>query len=196
MWALKYSDCREDIAHLIENIVKICDPDGLSNQALIGEASKAIKKLDLDLTLLLVEPEVFKKGFLAFLKQDPMAKVQDSEFDDLYTYLLSHLQGEIGRWSEEEVQRQELYWRMAQSEPKPTPPVSPTPPTPYPSNNGNGSGNASEPNPVTPEELAKRRNDATEHVNKTTDEALRHAVMQMIQNENEQIIDIVMKYVQ
>lgn len=122
-----------------------------------------------------------------------MAKVQDSEFDDLYAFLLSHLQGEIGRWSEEEVQRQELYWRMAQNEPKPTPPV---PPTPYPSNNGNGNGNASEPNPVTSEELAKRRNSATEQVNKTTDEALRNAVMKMIQNENEQIIDIVMKYVQ
>ena len=196
LWALKYSDCNESVAHLIESIVKICDPDGLSNQELIGEAAKSIKKLDLDLNLLLVEPDVFKRGFLAYLKQDPMAKVQDSEFDDLYAYLLSNLQGEIGRWSEDEVQKQELYWRMAQNEPKPTPPVPPTPPTPYPSNNGNGSGNASEPNPVTPEELAKRRNDATEQVNKTTDEVLRQGVLNMIQNENEQILDIVMKYVQ
>ena len=194
LWALKYSGCREDIAHLIENIVKICDPDGLSNQELIGEASKAIKKLDLDLNLLLVEPEVFKRGFLAYLKQDPMAKVQDSEFDDLYNYLLSHLQGEIGRWSEEEVQRQELYWRMAQNEPKP---VTPTPPVPYPSNNGNGGGAATEPSdPANPEELAKRRNDAKEQVNKTTDETLRQAVLKMIENENEQVLDIVMKYVQ
>ena len=194
LWALKYSGCSESMAHLIENLVKICDPDGLSNQELIGDASKAIKKLELDLNILLVEDDVFKRGFLKFLKMDSKVNLKDEEFEDIYTYLTTHLQGEIGRWTESEVQLQEVYWRM-EKEQKPNPPTppTPTPPSPYPPSTGNGNGSASEPSP---EELAKHRNEATEQVNNITDDALREAIIKMIQNENKQVIDIVMKYVQ
>ena len=192
LWALKYSHCSDDMASLIGNIVKICDPNGLSNQELIGETSKLIRKLELDLTLLLVEPDVFKKGFLEFLKQDPMAKVQDNEFDDLYNYLLSHLQSEIGRWSEDEVQRQELYWRMSQQEPEPKPTPDPVP-NPYPTPTPN-------PNPVkepiTKEELAERRKLVSAKVAKASNEHVRLALIEMIDNVDEHVLDMIMKYVQ
>ena len=192
LWALKYTRCSQEMATLIANIVKVCDPNGLSNQELIGETSKLIKKLELDLTLLLVEPNIFKKGFLEFLKQDPMAKVQDEEFDNLYSYLLGHLQGEIGRWSEEEVQKQELYWRMSQKDPEPEPNPIPTP-EPYPTPQPN-------PHPVkeplTKEQLAARRKEASDKVSRASNEHVRLALIEMIDHEDENILDIILKYVQ
>lgn len=105
LWSVKYNPaCDDSIASLIDNIVKVCDPNGLANQELISSTAKAIKQLEIEFSVFLVDaPRIFKDGFIAYIKQDDIVKVQDEETDEVYAYLKKHLQSEIGRWSEKEV---------------------------------------------------------------------------------------------
>ena len=199
LWALKYSGCSEAMTSLIDDIVKICDPNGLANQDLINDASKSIKKQELDLNLLLVETDVFKKGFMTFLMQDPKVKFKPEEFEPLYNYLLKHLQGEIGRWSESEVQLQELYWRMEGDN----------------GDNGGGNGGGSSASggnsyPTTTGDDTdvvnddpgndpyeeERKEKAKSVIANASDEQVRKAIEKVIENEDKNIVNIILKYVQ
>ena len=209
LWALKYTDCKDELKVLVDNIVKICDPNGLANQELIGETAKAMKKLDLDINLLLVEPNVFEKGFLAFLKQEEKVKLQDNELDSVYDYLVKHLQGEIGRWTESEVKLQELYWRMEQHNGG--------------GNGNNGGGNSSgergngnegngssnnggnsglsnggngSNNGYSNDEAKKRQEKARDVVTNADADLLRKALKQLVDNGNTEVISMILNYVQ
>ena len=207
LWALKYTGCKEELVTLVDNIVKICDPNGLANQEMIGQTAKLFKKLDLDLNLLLVEPDVFKKGFLAFLRKEEKVALQDHEFDSVYDYLKKHLQGEIGRWSESEVKIQELYWRMEQNDGGNGGQGG---------NGGNGNGEGGQGgqggsgnqggNGVnaggqggnggsSDSDLKKKKEEAKHHVAELTDEKIRQSIENMIENEDSYIIDTILKYV-
>ena len=201
LWSLKYTGCKEEIVTLVDNIVKICDPNGLANQELIGQTAKSFKKLDLDLNLLLVEPDVFKKGFLAFLRKEEKVVLQDSEFEAVYDYLKKHLQGEIGRWSESEVKIQELYWRMEQNEGG----QGQSDHTDHheggqddsgnPIDYGSSTGSQSVINEPTHADLQKKKEETLHLVSGLTDQHVRQFVKNMIVNEDSYIIDTILKYV-
>lgn len=198
LWALKYAGCSEALQQLIDNIVKICDPNGLANQELIGTTAKAIKNLELDLSLLLVEPDAFKKGFLAFLKQDEKVNLKDHELDSVYEYLVRHLQGEIGRWTENEVKLQELYWRMEQQSGgeggqgvegelggqggQGVQGIQ--------GEGGQGSGGFGA------DEAQKRKDSAKNVVTNADSDLMRKALMELVEKGNNEVIDILLSYVQ
>ena len=202
LWAAKYSvSCDAEMASLIDNIVKVCDPNGLANQELISDTSKAIKKLEIELSILLVDADsVLKEGFVTFIKQDTIVKVQDEDVDDVYNYLTKHLQSEVGRWTEDEVQSQVKNWRLEKS---------------MASNNnggvsvngggtahegedsymgGNGAGTTQDDNPGKVNGFSLRIS-AKNRIQNTDAESLKRAIEKLCEYENEQILSILLKYV-
>lgn len=211
LWSVKFNNtCTDEMASLIDNIVKVCDPNGLANQELIGVTSKAIKKLELDLSVFLVEaPRIFKEGFITFIKQDDIVKIQDAEVDEVYDYLTKHLHSEIGRWTEEEVKGQVKNWRLEKS-------LSGS------SNNGNGnrngnddddnnegsnstnnSGNSSNSwnggssswNGSSSNSGSTLRDEVKSRVQKLDADTLKQAIATLCENESDQILSILLKYV-
>ena len=200
LWSLKYTGCKDELITLVDNIVKICDPNGLANQEMIGQTAKLFKKADLDLNLLLVEPDVFKNGFLVFLKQEEKVALEDEEFDSVYDYLKKHLQGEIGRWSESEVKIQELYWRMEQNSGGSQGGQSGTGnqgSTSLHGNTGNQGGSVGSQASDIPsgEELKKKRSETLQLIAELDEKRIRKFVEDLIENEDNYIIDTILKYV-
>lgn len=131
--------------------------------------------------------------------QDPKVKFKPEEFETLYDYLLKHLQGEIGRWSESEVQLQELYWRMEGDS----------------NDNGGGNGGSSSASggnsyPTTTGDDTdvvnddpgndpyeeERKEKAKSVIANASDEQVRKAIEKVIENEDKNIVNIILKYVQ
>lgn len=209
LWALKYSGCSDELAVLIDNINKVCDPTGLSNQELINTTSKAIKDLEIDLSVLLNKENVFRIGFVNFLKMDEVAKVQDHELDHVYFYLKQHLQGEIGRWSEEEVQKQEKNWRIETLTPVPQL-IDQSDNNGDVTNNDNnagsggsttynwsGSTNTDSGNINTCGGVGSStlRETTRKRVQTTNADTLKEAIERMVEEEGDYILNILMKYV-
>lgn len=188
LWSLKFHGCTDDMCELLDNITKVCDPNGLANQDLIGKTAAQIKNLELDLSMLLVSDANFQNGFVSFVKSDDVAKVKDEEVDDVYDYIKKHLQGEIGRWTENEVSQQVKNWRIEQTmtPPEPVKPVD------------SGSGTTArppvddQPTPATPEV----RENAKKKIQELDEAALRSALDSLCETESEYVIEILLKYVQ
>lgn len=200
LWALKFTGCKEELVTLVDNIVKICDPNGLANQEMIGQTAKLFKKLDLDLNLLLVEQDIFKRGFLNFLMQEEKVNLKEQEFDSVYDYLKKHLQGEIGRWSESEVRIQELYWRMEQKDGGNQDDQNNSGNQSGPANQGSSSNPSSQGgqdgnNVQSGDELLKKKEETLQLLSSLDDQKMRKAIERMIANENSYILDIIQKYV-
>lgn len=193
LWALKYSGCSDELAELVDNINKVCDPTGLSNQELINTTSKAIKNLEIDLSVLLNKENVFRTGFVNFLKMDEVAKVQDHEIDQVYIYLKQHLQGEIGRWSESEVKAQEKNWRIETltSTEQPDIPVTPV----VPSDNGGNSSDSGDSTNTRGESLSTLRETMLKKVQAINADTLKEAIECMVESEGDYILNTLMKYV-
>ena len=210
LWTAKYSSsCAEEMASLIDNIVKVCDPNGLSNQELISVTSKAIKKLEIDLSVLLVEAsKILREGFVTFIKRDPIVKVQDEDVDEVYDYLTKHLQSEVGRWTEDEVSSQVKNWRLEKSmAPADNGGVT------YPhdggsddnsSDNGGGdAGNESGLHNGGNGEIPKSggnssvsfRVSAKNRIHSTDADSLKRAIEELCEYESDQILSILLKYV-
>ena len=188
LWSLKYNGCTQDMSDLIDNITKVCDPNGLGNHDLIGKAATQIKNLELDLSMLLVSDSNFKNGFVSYVKSDEVARVQDGEFDEVYDYIKKHLQGEIGRWTENEVSNQVKNWRIEQNmtPTEPSQPLEPAPgPEPVPTV-------VDTPVPTKPEVREK----AKKKIKELDEVALRNALDSLCSMESEYVIEILLKYVQ
>lgn len=190
LWALKYSGCSDGLAELVDNINKVCDPTGLSNQELINTTSKAIKNLEIDLSVLLNKENVFRIGFVNFLKIDEVANVQDHEIDQVYIYLKQHLQGEIGRWSESEVKAQEKNWRIETltSTEQPEIPV-------IPSDYGNDLFDSCESTNKVGETSLTLRENIRKKIQSINADTLKEAIECMVESEGDYILNTLMKYV-
>lgn len=199
LWSLKYSGCSEVLAGLIDNITVICDPKGLSNQALINSTSKLIKDNEIDMCMLLNRDNVFQNGFISFLKSLDVVNIQDHEQEEVYFYLTQHLQSEIGRWSESEVSTQARNWRIDKSSSSgstgqggnhggvnPSPTINDNP-----SSNGPSSGSSA----ITAEALQQFRQESLSKIQDVSVEALKDAIIRLINSEEEFIIKTLMKYV-
>ena len=193
LWALRYSGCSDELAALVDNINKVCDPTGLSNQELINTTSKAIKNLEIDLSVLLNRENVFRIGFVNFLKMDEVAKVQDHEIDQVYIYLKQHLQGEIGRWSESEVKAQEKNWRIETLTSTEQPDI-PAPPV-IPSDTGSDSSDSGDSTSTGGESSLALRETIRKKVQAIDAGTLKVAIECMIEYEGDYILNTLMKYV-
>ena len=152
-----------------------------------------IKDLEIDLSVLLNKDNVFRIGFVNFLKLDEVAKVQDHELDQVYVYLKQHLQGEIGRWSESEVKNQEKNWRIETLTPTPKP-IEPTDNNDGTSTGGNtidisGKSTITGGNSPTLREITRQK------IQATNAESLKEAIERMVEAEGDFILNTLMKYV-
>ena len=195
LWSLKYSGCSENLIPLIDNITKVCDPNGLANQDLIGTTAGQLKNLEIDMTMLLVTEENFKMGFETYVKNDAVAHVSDAELDEVYDYIKKHLQGEIGRWTESEVESQVKNWRIEKSfqpQPQPAPAGGQTEPAGgfgggswTPGGQGGFGGNST----ASTKEKAKKK------LSETDAESIKRAIERLCESENDLIIETILKYV-
>lgn len=194
VWALKYSEeCTVQLAEFISNVVKITgDPESMKNPSLLSNTLQQYEMLKMDIgNLLLPQVDAFRKGFLAFCKKNDVVRLSDTEFDAAFSYIKMHLAGDVGLWTEAEVNDSLKDWRINSQRPDPAPAPTPAPapsevhdptnpywPTPAPSD---------------PSELAEKRQRAAERVIICDD--LKRSIQRMIEEEDGWVIDILMKYV-
>ena len=149
--------------------------------------------MEIDLSVLLNKENVFRTGFVNFLKMDEVAKVQDHEIDQVYIYLKQHLQGEIARWSESEVKAQEKNWRIETLTSTEQPDI-PVPPV-IPSDNGSDSSDSGDSTNTGGEYSSTLRETMRKKVQAINADTLKEAIECMVESEGDYILNTLMKYV-
>ena len=195
LWSLKYTaECTGDMKEFIDNLMRVVtDPESMKNPRLLEAVINGYDMLKTDFgNLLLPQENNFQKGFVTYMKGIEIVDVKDDEVEAAIKYLHEHLESEVGMWTEEEVKDKLKDWRMTtiqpvtpvvppvipvMSQPQITPGVQPFVPAPV----------------VSPDELKKKRNKAINRVNNSED--LRQAIENMINTEDSNVIDILLKYV-
>lgn len=126
LWAIKYAPestfaglpiivtITGSIKQLIDNIVRICMERELRNPALINETLSLISDLRIDVKNILNVENAFSDGFKTYLMQLSFINLKEDEVDLLRTYIEQHLESTVGYWTEEEVEKKALEWRVSQ----------------------------------------------------------------------------------
>lgn len=126
LWAIKYAPestfaglpiivtITDSIKQLIDNIVRICMERELRNPALINETLSLISDLRIDVKNILNVENAFSDGFKTYLMQLSFINLKEDEVDLLRTYIEQHLESTVGYWTEEEVEKKALEWRVSQ----------------------------------------------------------------------------------
>lgn len=195
LWSLKYTeDCTGDMKVFIDNLMKVVtDPESMKNPSLLTDTINGYDMLKTDFgNLLLPQENNFQKGFVTYIKGVEIVDVKDEEVEAATKYLHEHLESEVGMWTEEEVRDKLKDWRMTTRQPVPPVTIPPTPWMPQPPVIP-GAQPVVFPPVVSPEELKKKRNKAINRVNNSDD--LRQAIENMINAEDSNVIDILLKYV-
>ena len=193
LWSLKYTkDCTGKMKELIDNLMKVVtDPESMKDSQLLEATINGYDLLKTDFgNLLLPQENNFQKGFVTYIKGIEIVDLKDEEVEAATKYLHEHLESEVGMWTEEEVKDKLKDWRMTTIQPvtPPTNPGMPIPPTTIPGMP------PTQPVPViSPDDLKKKRNKAINRVNNSED--LRQAIENMINAEDSNVIDILLKYV-
>ena len=115
LWSLKYN-CNDNVElqKLFDNILKICGADNMRDPQLLSETVKLIETYRFELANLLNNNhDEFKIGFCNYLKAVPKVDYKDEEFDAELVYLKKYLQAEVGLWSEDEVKKALMEWRIS-----------------------------------------------------------------------------------
>lgn len=114
LWSLKYNCNNAEVQKLVDNILKICGSDNMRNPQLLSETVSLIEAYRFELgNLLNNNNNDFETGFFNYLKSNQTVGIKDSEFETSMGYLRQHLQGEIGMWTEDEVNKTLLEWRIS-----------------------------------------------------------------------------------
>ena len=128
LWGLKYCTLmqsrkmRNELCTMIDNIQRICEPDGMKNQAVLTETLDLIKQYDIDFRGMLLTNEKinhFVEGYEQFLYKQDMVKLQPNELVDAKLYIQQNMQAEIGLWTEAEVEEKLKNWRLSQMNQRP-----------------------------------------------------------------------------
>lgn len=99
----------------------------------MNETLDLFSRYEFELPMLLNRDDAFKEGYYNFLKSDKDVALDDKHIEEAVIYIKQHLQGEVGLWSESEVNMQLLRWKASLATTQPTPSLQPTPHNPYPS---------------------------------------------------------------
>ena len=116
LWSLKYvPDCSGENRDLIDGIIKvITDSESVKNPPLMTRVAEGLKN-NIDLgNLLLESANNFEKGFKNYVMGIENIGLQESEFGEAKRYILGHLEGTIGLWTEEKVKDALKDWRIDQ----------------------------------------------------------------------------------
>ena len=118
LWSLKYvPDCSDENRDLIDGIIKvITDSESVKNPPLMTKVAEGLKN-NIDLgNLLLESANNFEKGFKNYVMGLDYINLQESEFDEAKQFILGHLEGTIGLWTEDKVKDALKDWRLAQQQ--------------------------------------------------------------------------------
>lgn len=190
LWALKFSsDCSGGMKEYVDNLMRVITyPESMKDSKLLEETISGYDMFKTDFgNLLLPQANNFQKGFVTYMKGIEIVNLKDEEVEVATKYLHEHLESEVGMWTEEEVKDKLKDWRMSST--KPVPPVPPVQPPVIP---GGGVQPAIPPS-TSPEELKKKRSKAINRIYNSDD--LRQAIENMINSEDGNVIDILLKYV-
>lgn len=127
LWSLKYMDedfigsipvlkMNDDIKRLIDNITAICEEKDMKNVQLVTGTLDLISRFRLDFQDIIAKQGSFRNGFNQFLLNQPTVGLQPEEIAGAYDYITKNLQSTVGYWTEEEVSKTLLEWRVAQRE--------------------------------------------------------------------------------
>ena len=187
VWSLKYTDdpdMNENLRTFLDNMMKIVlDPESMKNPSLLESMINGYdcNKIEIG-NILMNSRDNFRKGFEAFMKSIEIVELKDDEIENAKNYLNGHLQSEIGLWTEDEVNSCLKDWRISQHQ-HTVPPAPGTIPPPIPNP---GTGPALD-------TLEQKRNFALNQIKDNND--LNQSIKNLIYNEDEYIIDILLKYV-
>ena len=136
LWTLKYvHGTNEEMSSLIDKIVTISlDPNINKNPSLMNDALDLLGRYEFEFPMLLNRSGVFEEGYHNFLKSNEIVNLDDEHLSDAKTYIKQHLQGEVGLWTEREVNDKLKDWKLSlTSMPAPTslPPAQPSKYTPF-----------------------------------------------------------------
>lgn len=115
LWSLKYvAGVKDEVKTLIDNILKVCGAENMRDPQLLKDTIGGIDKYQFELGNLLSNTnDEFKTGFCNYLQSIQTVAIQPTEFDTAITYLQQNLQDEVGMWTEKEVERILLNWRIS-----------------------------------------------------------------------------------
>lgn len=130
LWTLKYADgVTEDLVSLISKIVTISlDPNINKNPSLMNDAIDLLGRYEFEFPMLLNRSGAFEEGYHNFLKSNDKVALDDEHIEDAKVYIKQHLQGEVGLWTESEVNDKLKDWKLSLTPmPTSTPQVQPRP---------------------------------------------------------------------
>lgn len=120
IWSLLYaSKVPEDCKEQIKMLISLID----STESKIEDITRTLKHIKdnvLKLTLYCGKAEHYKEGFMNYLLKIDNTNEAFNKMDDVFEYLKSSLQTEIGYWKESEVEAKVYKWMLA-SKQQPTP---------------------------------------------------------------------------
>ena len=127
LWALKYMDeefcnthpaitMNDDMRRLFDNIMAICKEQDVRNIVLVKDTLELLDRFRADIPDILNKPGSFKNGFKNFLFRQDDVRLEEEEFENAYDYIKKHLESTIGYWTEEEVAKALMSWRIAERE--------------------------------------------------------------------------------
>lgn len=195
LWSLKYIiDAEHDnltetqvegLKKLLDNILKVCEDSATRNPHLMSETLDGLETFDFEFVNLLNKQNAFEKGFINYLKSIYIVNLHDSEVSDALKYISKNLQGEIGLWSESEVEGALKNWKIETTQQVQEPSIQPL----------NPPDNIS-PSTLEPVEYQKKQESAKERVNQIQDiDDAKGLLVKICNCGYESILDIINGYV-
>jgi hypothetical protein len=126
LWGLKYcksmstNAIRSYLCQIVDNILRICEPDGMKNPALMTETLELMKNYEYEFRSLLTVTENlnnFIEGYEQFLFLQDKVGLKPNELYEAKLYVQKNMQAEIGLWTEVNVAEKLKDWRLSQITP-------------------------------------------------------------------------------
>lgn len=117
LWSLKFaSECSAENRDLVDDVFKVIyDSESVKNPQLMSKVAEGLKN-NIDLgNLLLESANNFEKGFKNYVMGLEFINMTEAEFDEAKVFLDGHLEGTIGLWTEEGVEKTLLKWRASKN---------------------------------------------------------------------------------
>ena len=124
LWTLKYckdmpsaTTTRDKLCQMLDNIIRICGPDGMKNPSLLAETMEQMKSLDFELRGLLTvtdEHNNFAQGYDNFLLCQEKVGLKPTELEVAKRYVQQNMPAEVGLWTETDVAEKLKDWRLSQ----------------------------------------------------------------------------------
>ena len=123
LWGLKYckamskNTMQSNLCQIVDNLLRICEPDGMKNPALMTETLDLLKHYDFEFRSLLIVTDTqnnFIDGYDRFLFSQDIVSLKPNELDAAKLYIQQNMQAEVGLWTESDVAEKLKDWRLSQ----------------------------------------------------------------------------------